>query len=331
MEELMKVLKSLQQAFHYLNFLNFSFYNTIKFISVSYCSKILRSDQIVCPPNELRTIDYSKKILVIGLGEIGLATAEYLTSLGLPVDGYDIRQVAWEDAKKRGLICNAPEDLSVYDYYIICVSTHSNGNLFVPDLKGIYDIANELATKGKPGSLVCIDSTVTVGTSRKFLEIVGHKLHVAHVPHRYYSNQKNIYGVRQVRVAAGCEPCCLNSALEFYNHSLGIPLFQVDPIEIAEASKLVENASRFLQIAFTEEIKLLCDNMRLDFNTLREAVNSKWNVKLLEAREGINGHCLPKDSYMYSDLVTKFLSTDSIIKVAKEVDNLYKNSMGTSR
>jgi UDP-N-acetyl-D-mannosaminuronic acid dehydrogenase len=289
----------------------------------------LRTDQLLCTPNELQAIDFSKKVLVIGLGEIGLATAEYLTSLGITVDGYDIREVAWENAKKRQVIRNSPKDLSEYDYYIVCVSTHCIGNLFVPDLKAIYDIADQLAVKGKPGSLVCIDSTVTVGTSRQFLEIVGHKLHVAHIPHRYYSNQKDVYGVRQIRVAGGCEPCCLKSAVEFYNQSLGIPLFQVEPIEVAETSKLVENASRFLQIAFTEEIKLLCDKMGLDFNILREAVNSKWNVKLLEARNGINGHCLPKDSRMYSDLVTKFLSVESILKIAKEVDNLYKNTLRT--
>jgi UDP-N-acetyl-D-mannosaminuronic acid dehydrogenase len=115
--------------------------------------------------------------------------------------------------------------------------------------------------------------------------------------------------------------------MEFYNDTLNIPLFPVDNIEVAEASKLVENASRFLEIAFTEEIKLLCDKMQIDFNTLRCAVNSKWNVKLLEARDGINGHCLPKDSHMYSDLVTKYLSVDSIIKIAKKVDSLYKDNL----
>jgi len=277
---------------------------------------------------KLAAIDLSKKVLIIGLGEIGFATAEYLSSLGMEVDGYDINEAAWQRAKKRQAIRSAPKDFSEYDYYIVCVSTHNDGNLFVPDLNGIYDIANKLAVEGKPGALVCLDSTVTVGTSKKFLEIVNHKMHVAHVPHRYYSNQKDQYGVRQIRVAGGCEPCCLKAAVEFYNDSLGIPLFQVDPIEVAEASKLVENASRFLQIAFTEEIKLLCDKMGLNYNTLREAVNSKWNIKLLEARDGINGHCLPKDSHMYSDLVTKFLSVDSIINIAKKVDSLYKTNLG---
>jgi len=284
----------------------------------------LQSSQSCCEEPKLTSGDFSKKVLIIGLGEIGLATAEYLSSLGMAVDGYDINGKAWERAKKKQAIQDAPRDLSEYDYYIVCVSTHNHANLLVPDLEGIYDIANKLAAEGKPGSLVCIDSTITVGTSRKFLEIVGHKMHIAHIPHRYYSNQKDQHGVRQIRVVGGCEPCCLNAATEFYNDCLGIPLFQVDPIEVAEASKLVENASRFLQIAFTEEIKLLCDKMGLSYTTLRKAVNSKWNIELLEAREGINGHCLPKDSHMYSDLVTKFLSVDSIINMAKKVDSLYK-------
>jgi UDP-N-acetyl-D-mannosaminuronic acid dehydrogenase len=286
----------------------------------------LRTDQQICP-SRVGSIDSSKKILVIGLGEIGLATASYLSSLGVGVDGYDIRQQALENAKSNQAIHQAAQDLSDYDYYIICVSTHSNGDLFVPDLGSIYEIAEELARKGKPGSLVCIDSTVTVGTTRRFLNIVKHKLHVAHIPHRYYANERDIYGVRQIRVAGGCEPCCLKSAMEFYNDGLGIPLVSVEPVEIAEASKLVENASRFLQIAFTEEIKLLCDKMQIDFNLLRSAVNSKWNVKLLEARKGINGHCLPKDSHMYSDLVTKHLGMDSIIKIAKKIDRSYRDNL----
>lgn len=290
----------------------------------------MRSDQLFSPQTESHSIDSSKKVLVIGLGEIGFATAEYLTSLGVDVDGYDIQQTVWENAKKRKVISNAPQDLSEYDYYIICVSTHSKDNLLVPDLNGIYDIANRLAVSGKPGSLVCIDSTITVGTSKKVLEILGHKMHVAHIPHRYYSNQKDVYGVRQMRVAGGCEPCCLKSAVDFYHDSLGIPLFQVEQIEVAEASKLIENANRFMQIAFTEEIKLLCEKMQMDYDTLREAVNSKWNVELLEAKNGINGHCLPKDSHMYSDLVTKFLSVDSIIKIAKQVDIIYKQNLRNS-
>jgi len=287
----------------------------------------LCSDQIFSHPSKIRPLDSSKKVLVIGLGEIGFATAEYLTSLGINVDGYDIQEKASENAKKRNVINDIPRDLADYDYYIICVSTHSKDNLLVPDLEGIYDIANQLATRGKHGSLVCIDSTITVGTSRKFLEIIGHKMHVAHIPHRYYSNEKDVYGVRQMRVAGGCEPCCLKSAVDFYSGSLRIPLFQVEKIELAEASKLVENANRFMQIAFTEEMKLLCDKMQLDYNTLRAAVNSKWNIDLLEARNGINGHCLPKDSHMYSDLVTKYLSADSIIKIAKQVDNIYKENL----
>lgn len=291
----------------------------------------MRSDQIYCTPTDLNTVDSSKKVLVIGLGEIGFATAEYLTSLGICVDGYDIQEAAWENARKSGVINDSPKSLGDYDYYIVCVSTHSKENLLAPDLDAIYDIANQLATHGKPGSLVCIDSTITVGTSKKFLEIVGHKMHVAHIPHRYYANQKDIYGVRQMRVAGGCEPCCLKAAVEFYNHSLGIPLFQVESVNVAEASKLVENANRFLQIAFTEEIKLLCDKMHMDYSVLREAVNSKWNVELLEARTGINGHCLPKDSHMYSDLVAQFLSADSIIKIAKNVDNIYKENLRNSQ
>ena len=94
-------------------------------------------------------------------------------------------------------------------------------------------------------------------------------------------------------------------------------------IEVAELSKVIENSFRFLEIAFAEELKMFCKAYSLDFKELRDAINSKWNVRLLEANEGIGGHCLPKDSQMYVDL-TKRALISSIIDAAKKVDGHYR-------
>ncbi|HET7149141.1 MAG TPA: hypothetical protein VFI73_11650 [Candidatus Nitrosopolaris sp.] len=77
--------------------------------------------------------------------------------------------------------------------------------------------------------------------------------------------------------------------------SLGIPMHQVTNIEIAELTKVVENAHRYLQIAFAEELYLYSQANNINFPELSDAPNTKRNVNILEPREGIGGHCLPKD------------------------------------
>jgi UDP-N-acetyl-D-mannosaminuronic acid dehydrogenase len=81
--------------------------------------------------------------------------------------------------------------------------------------------------------------------------------------------------------------------------SLGIPMHPVTEIEIAEITKVVENAHRYLQIAFAEDLYLYCQANNINFPELRDALNTKWNVNILEPREGIGGHCLPKDTKMF--------------------------------
>ncbi len=86
----------------------------------------------------------------------------------------------------------------------------------------------------------------------------------------------------------------MNQAKNFYD-DLDIPLLEVEPIEIAEMAKITENAYRYVQIAFAEELRLICQRNNMSFNQLRNACNSKWNTYIPEARQGIGGTCLPKD------------------------------------
>jgi UDP-N-acetyl-D-mannosaminuronic acid dehydrogenase len=109
----------------------------------------------------------------------------------------------------------------------------------------------------------------------------------------------------------------------FYGNVLKIPLHQVSSPDVAELTKVVENSYRYLEIAFAEEIKMVCDNTSLDFDELRDAINTKWNIKILDARDGIGGHCLPKDSQMFLDFSRNSVVT-SMIRAAKMVDSQYR-------
>jgi len=104
--------------------------------------------------------------------------------------------------------------------------------------------------------------------------------------------------------------------------NLGIPLHSVSNIDIAETTKVVENCNRYLQIAFTEELYLYCQANDINFLELRDALNTKWNVQILEPREGIGGHCLPKDTKMFLHSSKSIRS--KILAAATEVDEDYK-------
>ena len=266
---------------------------------------------------------FDKKILIIGLGQIGYSNAEYMTSLGLKVDGYDISETAVKRALKDGVIQHYSESFANYDYYIICISTHRPDNMFVPYLDGLYKIIQKISVEGKKGALVGIDSTITAGTCEEIVETLKHRLHVVHVPHRFYIHEKKEHGVCQTRVVGGCGTCCIDEAIHFYGDTLNIPLHIVKSVRIAELTKTVENSYRFLEIAFAEELKMICDYSNIDFKELRESINTKWNIHILDAKDGIGGHCLPKDSQMFLDFSRNSVVT-SMIRAAKMVDAQYR-------
>jgi UDP-N-acetyl-D-mannosaminuronic acid dehydrogenase len=77
----------------------------------------------------------------------------------------------------------------------------------------------------------------------------------------------------------------------------------VSEVEITEITKIAENADRYLQIAFAEELYLYRQAGNINFQKLRDALNNKWNVGILEPREGIGGHCLPKDTKCFAFII----------------------------
>jgi nucleotide sugar dehydrogenase len=263
------------------------------------------------------------KILIIGLGQIGYSNAEYMTKLGLQVDGMDLNQNATKRALDNKVIKKDAKDFSGYDYYLICISTHHPENMFIPFLDGIFSIVKRISIEGKWGALVGIDSTITRGTSEKIDLILGHRLHVVHVPHRFYVHEQETHGVNQKRVLGGCKQCCIDEGYEFYQNILKIRLRIVSSIQIAEMTKIVENSYRFMEIAFAEELKIICDRTNLNFRELRNAVNSKWNINILEAKDGIGGHCLPKDSQMLLNISEEILQ-NSILTASKKIDSEYR-------
>ena len=284
----------------------------------------------------------SEKVLIVGLGQLGFRVAKYVKERGFDTYGYDINTEAMEIAQRSTGIKQVTDFGSDdFDVYVICVSTHKPDDIFSPQIDGILSVADKISREAKNDALVSIESTIPKGTSKKVFEILNHRLHVVHAPHRWYASEEEEHGVNQLRVIGGVCDCCLRVGLQFYGNyndgigrenypttsssykDLRIAMHPVSQIETAEITKIAENAHRYLQIAFAEELYLYCQANEINFPELRDALNTKWNVEILEAREGIGRHCLPKDTKMFLES-SKFIRS-KILAAAMEVDEDYKS------
>ena len=339
-----------------------------------------------------------QKVVVIGLGQLGLPVAKYVKEHGFDTFGYDINQKTMQSAEANYGIKQAT-NFSDFDVLIICVSTHRPDDMFSPQVDGLMSVVEKISREAKTGALISIESTIPKGTSKRVFEKLDHRLHVVHAPHRWYALEEEIHGVNQLRIVGGVSNCCLQHGLNFYDgkttnytlktkmtinettavsatkttslnrlmtsitsdkimdiidknnyristdpvkenkdnydemalrqQGLAIPMHPVSSVEVAELTKIVENAHRYLQIAFAEELYLYCKSNGISFSELRESLNTKWNVEVLEPRDGIGGHCLPKDTKMFINSSNTIKS--KILQAAMEIDEEYKKFVRNNR
>ena len=301
------------------------------------------------------------KVVVIGLGQLGLPVAKYVKEKGFDTFGYDINQKTMEIAESKYGI-KKTTTFNDFDVLIICVSTHRQDDIFSPQIEGLMSVVEKISREAKTGALISIESTVPKNTSKKVFEKVDHRLHVVHAPHRWYALEEQEHGVNQLRIIGGVSNCCLQYGVSFYDGnsttintnnnsssssvsninndssiiapssinsitsnnklSLAIPMHPVSSIEVAELTKIIENAHRYLQIAFAEELYLYCISNGISFTELKDSLNTKWNVEILEPRDGIGGHCLPKDTKMFVNSSNTIKS--KILQAAMEIDEDYR-------
>ncbi len=284
------------------------------------------------------------KVVVIGLGQLGLPVAKYVKEKGFDAYGYDISEKAMTTAESNFGIKKA-STFNDFDVLIICVSTHVPDDMFSPQVNGLMSVVEKISREAKSGALISIESTIPKGTSQKVFEKLDHRLHVVHAPHRWYALEEQEHGVNQLRILGGVSKCCLQEGLRFYDgkisgdndtaasssiptttniqaQALSIPMHPVSSIEVAELTKIIENSHRYLQIAFAEELYLYCKSTNISFAELRDSLNTKWNVNVLEPRDGIGGHCLPKDTKMFINSSNAIKS--KILQAATEIDEDYR-------
>ena len=252
------------------------------------------------------------KVAIIGLGNIGSETLKEIAKKdNVDVTGIDIDQNKLDKLKNKYKVTNKLNE--AFDVYIISVYSTEQ----------VIGVLNKIDYSKKP--LVSVDSTVKPGTYKILRKIVveKNKSNLILFPHRFNPNDKEHHIFNLKRVMGGATKECLERGVKFFKQFIPEDLIVKTSIEYAELSKVLENAYRFLEIATAEEIKLFCNKNNLDFNELRRCINSKWNIDIKEAREGIISKCLPKDIHFLNE----FFQNNKLFNTAVEVDEEYKDKI----
>ena len=284
------------------------------------------------------------EVVTIGLGYIGLPTSALIASQGTNVLGVDINQDV-VDTINKGKIHIVEPDLDsivskvVSDGYFKASTKPSSANTYlivVPTpFKGDHepDISFvESATKGiisllKKGDLYIIESTSPVGTTEKMQNLIyesrpeleGH-IFIAYCPERVLPGNVMNELVHNDRVIGGVNETSTQKAISFYKNYVKGKLHGTNA-RTAEMCKLVENSSRDVQIAFANELSLICDKANISVWELINLANKHPRVNILKPGCGVGGHCIAVDPYF---IVSDYPMESKIIGTAREVNN-YKS------
>lgn len=275
------------------------------------------------------------------MGYIGLPTSALIASNGISVFGVDVNQGVVntinrgeihivepqldeivKTAVEKGLLKAGIKPIQS-DVYLIVVPTPFKGG-HEPDISFV-----EAATKGiipllKEDDLYIIESTSPVGTTEKMKELIYserpdliNKINIAYCPERVLPGNVMYELVYNDRVIGGIDKKSTDKATEFYSQFVKGELHKTNA-RTAEMCKLTENASRDVQIAFANELSLICDKANIDVWELIELANKHPRVNVLQPGCGVGGHCIAVDPYFIS---SAFPLESKIIKTARDVNN----------
>jgi UDP-N-acetyl-D-mannosaminuronic acid dehydrogenase len=285
-----------------------------------------------------------KQICFMGLGYIGLPTAAVSSSKGLKVLGVDINPKVVETVNKGQIHIIEPglQELvkqvvdkgnfkasvipQTSDVYLIVVPTPFKGN-HEPDISFVEAATKSVIPLLKPGDLYIIESTSPVGTTELMADLIfkerpelNEKIYIAYCPERVLPGNVLHELIHNDRVIGGINKISTEKAIAFYASFVEGNLHPTNA-RTAEMCKLTENSSRDVQIAFANELSLICDKANINVWELIELANKHPRVKILQPGCGVGGHCIAVDPYF---LTADFPMESQIIGKAREINN-YKS------
>lgn len=289
------------------------------------------------------------KISIVGLGYIGLPIAAVIASHRKMVVGIDINQYLIDKINTGNIHTAEPKLDSVVrtavsdgflratlipepaDVFIISVPTPFKKH-YQPDLSFIKSAAIAIAPVLKTGNLVILESTIPVGVTEQMAAWLSKArpdltfpktnskdtdINIAHCPERVLPGEAMREIVENDRVIGGITSSCSEAAIELYK------LFAegeciTTTVRTAEMCKLIENSFRDVNIAFANELSILCDHQNINTTELIKLANRHPRVNILNPQSGVGGHCIPVDPYF---IISPQKELARLISTAREVNN----------
>ena len=281
------------------------------------------------------------KACFMGLGYIGLPTAIIAAKHGVEVTGVDINPSVVEltnrgklhivepgmegylqEVVKNGRL-KASLKPEVCEAYFMVVPTPFKGN-HEPDISYVEAATRSVLSLLKAGDLYVIESTSPIGTTEKMRDLIygerpelKDKIYIAYCPERVLPGNVIYELVHNDRVIGGIDEASTNKAIEFYSQFVQGTLHRTNA-RTAEMCKLTENSSRDVQIAFANELSLICDKAGINVWELINLANKHPRVNILQPGCGVGGHCIAVDPYF---ITADFPRESKIIADAREINN----------
>lgn len=290
-----------------------------------------------------------KQICVIGLGYIGLPTAATFAAHGVKVTGVDVNQHAVDminqgkvhivepdldalvkDVVEKGMLSAQTTSVAA-DAYIVAVPTPFKGD-HEPDLKYIEAAAKALAPYLTQGNLVILESTSPVGATEQmaawlsearpdlsFPQQVGEQadILIAHCPERVLPGKVLQELISNDRIIGGMTQRCSTASSDLYKTFVKGSCVETNA-RTAEMCKLTENSFRDVNIAFANELSIICDKLDINVWELVALANRHPRVNILQPGPGVGGHCIAVDPWF---IVSKTPEQARLIRTAREVND----------
>ena len=286
----------------------------------------------------------NQKVVMIGLGYIGLPTAALIANNNIHVHGVDINPQVVETinagkihivepsldqavatAVAKGFLKAATTPIEANTYLIVVPTPFKAKN--EPDISFVEAATKAIIPLLKENDLYIIESTSPIGTTEKMMRYIyserpelQDKLHIAYCPERVLPGNVMHELVYNDRVIGGVNEAATQKAIDFYKQFVKGELHPTNA-RTAEMCKLTENSSRDVQIAFANELSLICDKADINVWELIRLANKHPRVNILQPGCGVGGHCIAVDPYF---IVADYPMESQIIAKAREINN-YKS------
>ncbi|NDK08127.1 nucleotide sugar dehydrogenase [Candidatus Gracilibacteria bacterium] len=283
------------------------------------------------------------KIAVIGLGYVGLPLAYHFEKVGHKVVGFDISTKRLEDLKNgiditreigekikdaNILYTNSPEDIKDSEVIIVTVPTPTNANKD-PDYTPLLKASETIGKVLKKGQIVVYESTVDPGATEEICLPVLEKFSnlkcpldfkIGYSPERINPGDKEHTVDKIKKVVAGIDSETLDILTEMYESIISVGIHKASSIKVAEASKIIENTQRDINIAFMNELSMICDRLGINTFDVLEAAGTKWNF--LKFTPGlVGGHCIGVDPYYLAQRAIKLGMNPEIILAGRRIND----------